>query len=83
MSHQCDSVAKKPAIILGHIKRSAGCKPQKAIVPLYSALGRPQLKYYPKVIGGAKKILGFSPIIIGRHVRNICLVYMEDTSRKN
>ncbi|XP_008177847.1 caspase recruitment domain-containing protein 19 isoform X4 [Chrysemys picta bellii] len=37
----------------------------------------------PKVIGGAKKILGFSPIIIGRHVRNICMVYMEDTSRKN
>uniref|UniRef100_A0A8C3SSG4 Caspase recruitment domain-containing protein 19 n=1 Tax=Chelydra serpentina TaxID=8475 RepID=A0A8C3SSG4_CHESE len=37
----------------------------------------------PKVIGGAKKILGFSPIIIGRHVRNICMVYIEDTSRKN
>uniref|UniRef100_A0A8D0G8B3 Uncharacterized protein n=1 Tax=Sphenodon punctatus TaxID=8508 RepID=A0A8D0G8B3_SPHPU len=33
--------------------------------------------------GGAKKVLGFSPIIIGRHVRNICMLYMEDTSRKH
>ncbi|XP_059571383.1 caspase recruitment domain-containing protein 19 isoform X4 [Alligator mississippiensis] len=34
-----------------------------------------------KVAGGARKILGFSPIIIGRHVRNICMLYLEDTSR--
>ncbi|XP_006018058.1 caspase recruitment domain-containing protein 19 isoform X3 [Alligator sinensis] len=34
-----------------------------------------------KVVGGARKILGFSPIIIGRHVRNICMLYLEDTSR--
>ncbi|XP_042310145.1 caspase recruitment domain-containing protein 19 isoform X1 [Sceloporus undulatus] len=35
-----------------------------------------------KVLGGAKKVLGFSPIIIGRHVRNICMLYVEDSSRK-
>ncbi|XP_053157868.1 caspase recruitment domain-containing protein 19 isoform X4 [Hemicordylus capensis] len=35
-----------------------------------------------KVLGGAKKVLGFSPIIIGRHISNICLLYLEDTSRK-
>ncbi|XP_072845753.1 caspase recruitment domain-containing protein 19 isoform X3 [Pogona vitticeps] len=36
-----------------------------------------------KVLGGAKKVLGFSPIIIGRHVRNICMLYMEDSTRKS
>ncbi|XP_062977333.1 caspase recruitment domain-containing protein 19 isoform X4 [Elgaria multicarinata webbii] len=35
-----------------------------------------------RVLGGAKKVLGFSPIIIGRHVRNICMLYMEDSTRK-
>ncbi|OXB83051.1 UNVERIFIED_CONTAM: hypothetical protein H355_001394 [Colinus virginianus] len=34
-----------------------------------------------KVIGRSRRILGFSPIIIGRHVRNICMVYLEDISR--
>uniref|UniRef100_A0A493U2A6 Uncharacterized protein n=1 Tax=Anas platyrhynchos platyrhynchos TaxID=8840 RepID=A0A493U2A6_ANAPP len=34
-----------------------------------------------KVIGRARRILGFSPIIIGRHVRNICMLYLEDISR--
>ncbi|KAM9182609.1 caspase recruitment domain-containing protein 19 isoform 1-T2 [Mergus octosetaceus] len=34
-----------------------------------------------KVIGRARRILGFSPIIIGRHVRNICMLYLEDMSR--
>ncbi|KAM6121120.1 caspase recruitment domain-containing protein 19 isoform 1-T1 [Pterocles gutturalis] len=34
-----------------------------------------------KVIGRASRILGFSPIIIRRHVRNICLLYLEDISR--
>ncbi|KAM6344127.1 caspase recruitment domain-containing protein 19 isoform 2-T2 [Alca torda] len=34
-----------------------------------------------KVIGRARRILGFSPIIIGRHVRNICMLYLEDLSR--
>ncbi|XP_008113785.1 caspase recruitment domain-containing protein 19 isoform X3 [Anolis carolinensis] len=34
------------------------------------------------ILKGAKKVLGFSPIIIGRHVRNICMLYMEDSSRK-
>ncbi|XP_032927431.1 caspase recruitment domain-containing protein 19 isoform X3 [Catharus ustulatus] len=34
-----------------------------------------------RVIGRARRILGFSPIIIGRHVRNICMLYLEDMSR--
>ncbi|NWV09051.1 CAR19 protein, partial [Ptilonorhynchus violaceus] len=34
-----------------------------------------------KVIGRARRILGFSPIIIGRHVRSICMLYLEDISR--
>ncbi|NWH96869.1 CAR19 protein, partial [Tichodroma muraria] len=34
-----------------------------------------------QVIGRARRILGFSPIIIGRHVRNICMLYLEDMSR--
>uniref|UniRef100_A0A8C9F166 Uncharacterized protein n=1 Tax=Pavo cristatus TaxID=9049 RepID=A0A8C9F166_PAVCR len=29
----------------------------------------------------SRRILGFSPIIIGRHVRNICMLYLEDISR--
>ncbi|XP_064524184.1 caspase recruitment domain-containing protein 19 isoform X2 [Pseudopipra pipra] len=35
-----------------------------------------------KVIGRARRILGFSPIIIRRHVRNICMLYLEDISRE-
>ncbi|NWR67932.1 CAR19 protein, partial [Bucorvus abyssinicus] len=34
-----------------------------------------------KVIGRARRVLGFSPVIIGRHVRNICMLYLEDVSR--
>ncbi|XP_030358215.1 caspase recruitment domain-containing protein 19 isoform X7 [Strigops habroptila] len=34
-----------------------------------------------KVVARARRILGFSPIIIGRHVRNICMLYLEDRSR--
>ncbi|XP_062441239.1 caspase recruitment domain-containing protein 19 isoform X2 [Rhea pennata] len=34
-----------------------------------------------KVLGRARRILGFSPIIIGRHVRKICMLYLEDLSR--
>ncbi|XP_063267969.1 caspase recruitment domain-containing protein 19 isoform X6 [Prinia subflava] len=34
-----------------------------------------------QVTGRARRVLGFSPIIIGRHVRNICLLYLEDISR--
>ncbi|XP_042736183.1 caspase recruitment domain-containing protein 19 isoform X4 [Lagopus leucura] len=34
-----------------------------------------------KVIGRSRRILGFSPIIIGRHVRKICMLYLEDISR--
>ncbi|XP_067159886.1 caspase recruitment domain-containing protein 19 isoform X2 [Apteryx mantelli] len=33
-----------------------------------------------KVLGRARRILGFSPIIIGRHVRKICMLYLEDLS---
>ncbi|XP_054833606.1 caspase recruitment domain-containing protein 19 isoform X3 [Eublepharis macularius] len=35
-----------------------------------------------KIVGGARKVLGFSPIIIGRHVANICMLYMEDSPRQ-
>uniref|UniRef100_A0A674GY32 Caspase recruitment domain-containing protein 19 n=1 Tax=Taeniopygia guttata TaxID=59729 RepID=A0A674GY32_TAEGU len=34
-----------------------------------------------QVTGRARRILGFSPIIIGRHVRNICMLYLEDMSK--
>ncbi|NXU55245.1 CAR19 protein, partial [Turnix velox] len=34
-----------------------------------------------KVVGRARRILGFSPIIIRRHVRNICMLFLEDLSR--
>ncbi|XP_071669107.1 caspase recruitment domain-containing protein 19 isoform X1 [Patagioenas fasciata] len=34
-----------------------------------------------KVVGRARRILGFSPLIIGRHVRNICMLYLEDIPR--
>ncbi|XP_025958618.2 caspase recruitment domain-containing protein 19 isoform X1 [Dromaius novaehollandiae] len=34
-----------------------------------------------KVLGRARRILGFSPIIIGRHVRKICMLYLEDLPR--
>ncbi|XP_026533050.1 caspase recruitment domain-containing protein 19 isoform X1 [Notechis scutatus] len=33
-----------------------------------------------RILEKAKKVLGFSPIIIGRHVSNICMLYMEDSS---
>ncbi|XP_029456724.1 caspase recruitment domain-containing protein 19 isoform X2 [Rhinatrema bivittatum] len=36
-----------------------------------------------KVAVGTRKVVGFSAIGFGRHVRNILLSYMEDTSRKN
>ncbi|XP_060095794.1 caspase recruitment domain-containing protein 19 isoform X2 [Heteronotia binoei] len=35
-----------------------------------------------KILGGARRVLGFSPIIIGRHVANICMLYMEDSARE-
>ncbi|NWX90449.1 CAR19 protein, partial [Nothoprocta pentlandii] len=35
----------------------------------------------PELLGRARRILGFSPIIIGRHVRKICMLYLEDLSR--
>ncbi|XP_048347438.1 caspase recruitment domain-containing protein 19 isoform X4 [Sphaerodactylus townsendi] len=35
-----------------------------------------------KILGGARKVLGFSPIIIGRHVANICMLFMEDSARE-
>ncbi|XP_066472276.1 caspase recruitment domain-containing protein 19 isoform X2 [Tiliqua scincoides] len=35
-----------------------------------------------KSLGKAKKVLGFSPIIIRRHISNICMLYMEDSARR-
>ncbi|XP_054018110.1 caspase recruitment domain-containing protein 19 isoform X3 [Melanerpes formicivorus] len=31
-----------------------------------------------KVPGRARRIFGFAPIILGRHVRSICMLYLED-----
>nr|XP_033782172.1 caspase recruitment domain-containing protein 19 isoform X1 [Geotrypetes seraphini] len=35
-----------------------------------------------KVAVGTRKVVGFSAVGFGRHVRNILISYMEDTSRK-
>nr|XP_056703042.1 caspase recruitment domain-containing protein 19 [Euleptes europaea] len=50
------------------------------------AAGLAFIMYYynpeSKILGRARKVLGFSPIIIGRHVANICMIYMEDSARE-
>ena len=62
MSQQCHTV-KKANIILGYINRSLACRTREVILPLRSALIRPQPKYciqllahhFKKVEGGQRK----------------------------
>ncbi|KAK4815725.1 hypothetical protein QYF61_006763, partial [Mycteria americana] len=52
---QCSLAAQKPNCILGYIKRRVASRSREVILPLYSALVRPHLKYCIQLRGPQQK----------------------------